>query len=296
MAKPKPQGSPGGRPDKFQSDDPSPPSVDSGLEIEEIPPVPLYRRFEVLILAAVVLLGGLMWLFFGNRSSSIGSTGTPTPTSTNSKPANLTEDQAFVYREYDDILGAQPTPAELSAASAEISSKGRTQLIDELLHRQEFVDQAVFVGSCYLGLLGREPDYGGWTFWLNNLRHAAGASQNGVILTLLTTPEYQSVHGNPDPKTQYQEVCRSLYGKPCTEAPAMAQNRGDLLRPLLTSPQAQGIAWQKLFGYYLFFTQLKRMPAPAEVAPYRTAGGNSAKEIDAIADILRSPEYRQRAF
>jgi hypothetical protein len=255
---------------------------------------PLYQRYEV-VLAVVVVLSGLIWVFSGSRSLSPASPPTAADHGT-VKSATLTRDDAFIDQEYQDILGRKATDAEMSAARAQWSSRGKPQLVAELFHRQEFADQAIFVGSCYLGILGREPDYDGWLFWINNLRHAPGASRNGLILTLVNTPEYHNARANPDIPTQYQQVYQALYGKAGAKAPSMGADRGDLLRGLLASKEAQDVTWKRLFGHYLFFTQLKRQPAPSEASAFRNLAGDPARELDAISEILKGSEYLKRTF
>jgi hypothetical protein len=288
-----PESSPASEPAHNPQERSSPMFNDSSEPVRAAPLLPLHKRYEVLILAAVVILGSLMWIFSRSKSTSLAPAA---PTST--KRPNLSEDEAFWYREYDDILGRKPTDAELLAVRAELSSntKSRAQIIQELFHRPEFVDQAVFIGSCYLGIFGREPDYEGWMFWLTNLRHSEGANKNAVVLALLSAQEYQKAYGNPDLTTQYRQIYQNLFGAASTKAPTTAANRTDVLRLMLASPEAQAVTWQKLFGHYLFFTQLKRQPSPLEAAPYGNVNDDVVKEVDAITQILKTTEYQKRPF
>ncbi|MDB5336116.1 MAG: Protein of unknown function (DUF1553)/Protein of unknown function [Planctomycetaceae bacterium] len=56
------------------------------------------------------------------------------------KPAPLADDATFLRRVYLDLIGTLPTPAEVRKFLADTSATKRSQVIDELLARPEYVD------------------------------------------------------------------------------------------------------------------------------------------------------------
>ncbi len=56
------------------------------------------------------------------------------------QPSELAGDAEFLRRVFIDLIGVQPTPAEVRAFLADASSRKREALVDELFARPEFVD------------------------------------------------------------------------------------------------------------------------------------------------------------
>jgi hypothetical protein len=56
------------------------------------------------------------------------------------EPANICSEEVFVRRVYLDIIGTLPTPQEVSSYYQNKSPKRRSELIDALLKREEFID------------------------------------------------------------------------------------------------------------------------------------------------------------
>jgi hypothetical protein len=59
----------------------------------------------------------------------------------NITPSELADDEMFLRRVYLDLIGIQPTPAELQAFTADKAADKRERTIDALFARPEFVDQ-----------------------------------------------------------------------------------------------------------------------------------------------------------
>ncbi len=56
------------------------------------------------------------------------------------EPSGLCSDEAFIRRASLDVIGTLPTPAEVRTFLAETNPNKRSQLIDDLLQRPEFID------------------------------------------------------------------------------------------------------------------------------------------------------------
>jgi len=59
----------------------------------------------------------------------------------NITPSELASDEAYLRRIYLDLIGIQPTPDELLAFAADKNAAKRTEIIERLFQRAEFVDQ-----------------------------------------------------------------------------------------------------------------------------------------------------------
>jgi peptidoglycan/xylan/chitin deacetylase (PgdA/CDA1 family) len=104
------------------------------------------------------------------------------------------DDAGFVRRLYLNVLGREPDPtgasywqgglsAGLSRGAVLLGFSESRELISATTHR----NQAIML---YAGLLGRDPDPGGLTYWESVLR--AGTSFTGAIGSFLDSPEYRN--------------------------------------------------------------------------------------------------------
>lgn len=92
-------------------------------------------------------------------------------------PSGNSTDAEFIRRAYLDAAGILPTPAEVEAFLADKSPDKRTQMIDRLLERPEFVDYWAYKWSDLLLVSSRrlsKPDM--WTYY-NWIRASVGANK-----------------------------------------------------------------------------------------------------------------------
>ena len=117
-----------------------------------------------------------------------------TPNSVGMAIANSTESKTdIVTNDYQSFLNRAPEPGGLAYWLGQLQS-GRTpdQVAAGILGSVEyFADNGStnqgFVSALYRNVLGRTPDSGGNTFWLNAL--ASGVSRTQVAFDFLTSPE-----------------------------------------------------------------------------------------------------------
>src|SRR5205807_7945070 len=90
-------------------------------------------------------------------------------------------------------------PANASLRQAEIvglsnGGKTRAQVLLDLIDVQEFKDREynrAFLLMQYFGYLRRDPDQGGYDFWLNVITTREPNNIRGMVCAFITSAEYQ---------------------------------------------------------------------------------------------------------
>jgi hypothetical protein len=107
--------------------------------------------------------------------------------------------EAFVNKLFDHA-GVERTMSERREAIDALSSgnKTRAQVLMELVESQSFKEReynAAFVLMQYFGYLRRDPDQGGFEFWLNVLNNKEPGNYRGMVCSFITSSEYQRRFG-----------------------------------------------------------------------------------------------------
>jgi hypothetical protein len=99
---------------------------------------------------------------------------------------------------YLDILSRTADPGGLNTWVNWISTGvyTRAQVASQFFQSQEFYGTGDYITLLYLGIMLRDPDYGGWTGWFNNLHN--GFTQTDILSAFLASPEFQSRYGTLD--------------------------------------------------------------------------------------------------
>jgi len=193
---------------------------------------------------------------------------------------NSTEhNQKIVTGYYADILGRLPDGAGLASHVAALSrGVGEERLVASILASPEKsggLGIPAYVNLLYSYILGRSPDQGGETFWVQTLQ--SGASRYAVAMAFLQCREatnlsvdglYQSILGRRPTESEKQGWINYLRHPDVTYADAaavfLASNEafGYLAgeaSPLLTVAAPNPRFWQKTIG----LGQFEAAPAPA---------------------------------
>jgi hypothetical protein len=75
-----------------------------------------------------------------------------------------------------------------------VSGKTRAQVIRDAIEMVEFRNSEYnpsFVLMQYFGYLRRDPDVGGYKFWLNVLDNSEPNNYRGMVCSFITSAEYQ---------------------------------------------------------------------------------------------------------
>ena len=111
----------------------------------------------------------------------------------------------YVKRLYIDFLGRTPDAAGAAFWLNRITSNTETarQVGQDFFNSPEFKVTGLTVANAYVGLLGRDPDYPGFVFWLTQIRN--GQSSASLFTTFVTSPEFVATYGNTT-DTQYIQL------------------------------------------------------------------------------------------
>ncbi|HEX8097564.1 MAG TPA: DUF4214 domain-containing protein, partial [Pyrinomonadaceae bacterium] len=91
------------------------------------------------------------------------------------------------------------------------NSKTRAQVLLDLIEVQAFKDREYnpsFVLMQYFGYLRRDPDQGGYDFWLNVLNNREPNNFRGMVCSFITSAEYQLRFGSSVTRTN--QDCASI--------------------------------------------------------------------------------------
>jgi YVTN family beta-propeller protein len=145
--------------------------------------------------------------FIADRSLIVGGSGLPQstidyantfvarPEFTQKYPAGAAD--AFVNNLYSTAgLGGAEFAAQRQAAidGLNAATKTRAQVLLDLIEIQQFKDREynpAFVLMQYFGYLRRDPDQGGYDFWLNILNGSQPRNFRGMVCSFITSTEYQ---------------------------------------------------------------------------------------------------------
>ena len=99
-----------------------------------------------------------------------------------------------------DTAGLMPFVSERQRLVAEMESGAtRSQIIREIIEIPEFKEReynAAFVLMQYFGYLRRDPDQGGYDFWLNTLNNRVPGNFRSMVCAFLTSAEMQDCFSN----------------------------------------------------------------------------------------------------
>ena len=119
-------------------------------------------------------------------------------------PQAMTPDQ-FVNKLYD-TAGLTPFTAERQQQIQAMTTGGKTrvQVLNDVIETAVFKQNEfnpAFVLMQYFGYLRRDPDAGGYQFWLNILNNRDPSNYRGMVCAFITSREYQERFGDAVTRT-----------------------------------------------------------------------------------------------
>jgi hypothetical protein len=119
-------------------------------------------------------------------------------------PANQTNEQ-FVNKLFDSA-GLNPFTAERQQQIDAMNNNGKTraQVLLDVIETPAFKTRefnGAFVLMQYFGYLRRDPEQGGYDFWLDVLNNRVPGNFRGMVCAFLTSAEYQRRFGSTVTRT-----------------------------------------------------------------------------------------------
>jgi hypothetical protein len=228
----------------------------------------------------------------GAFESQITSTPPPTPPtpSTPPTPPGLNANQRFVFHLYMDLLGRQPSTAEVNffGTSLDQGLLTREQLAQSFLSSPEFFTHQV--DQLYVRLLGRHADPAALASGAGFL--AAGGHIDQLEAVLLGSDEYFHLHGGTNAGFLAGLEADVLGGagdlSPFQAELAAGTPRLVVAQRVLALPQAAAAAAQLLYQQ-----TLKRSASPSELF-FPTVLLLQGNDTAVLLALLSSDEYAQR--
>jgi hypothetical protein len=123
-------------------------------------------------------------------------------------PDFMTPDD-FVNKLFGKAGLATDASAQALAADLRAGTKTRAQVLRAIIDRQDFRGREYnpsFVLMQYFGYLRRDPEQGGYDFWLNVLDNKVPGNYRGMVCAFITSAEYQDRFNST--RTHNDSECR----------------------------------------------------------------------------------------
>jgi hypothetical protein len=212
-----------------------------------------------------------------------------------------TDNAGFVQQTFQDVLERSPLSAESTLYVGQLNSGvTRSQVAATIMTSPESVNNGLWLVKLYEGLLGRQADYGGWTYWYTYLH--AGVPQDSLVGGFITSSEFTNRWGTPDNSGFVTEAYQFVLGRsPDTDGYNywVAQlnsglSRADLLTSFVDSAEYTGDSLALIEGNLLYLALLHRLPDTAGLT-YWSSVLEQGTPLSVIVDgFLSSPEYAAR--
>jgi hypothetical protein len=205
---------------------------------------------------------------------------------------------------YADLLDRQPDPGGFAYWLGELQSGHitRAQFAYLMFASPEFHDNGFFVVSLYEAVFRREPDFGGWLYYLGNLQ-SGNMTPIQMADIFVQSPEFQSTYGTlSDSDFVHLVYVNVMQREPdpggfaywLGRLTAGTITRAGLMFNFTVSGEFQNRVRNRALATLLYLGFLRRSPDPSG-ADYWTgqldAGMPSA---DVINGFITSPEYLAR--
>jgi hypothetical protein len=214
--------------------------------------------------------------------------------------AFLTEPQRFVSLLYSNYFGRYPVQGEIDFQVAVLNGgTARGVLASNFFNTPEFLQGGRFVVGLYLGLLGRDPEFGGWLFQRNALA-TNQVSQEQLVANFLGSAEFTGKYG---PLTN-EAFVNLMYVQVLGRNPSLGEvqahsallNSGTLTRTqtatnFLNSAEFRIRLDTRMTAFLLYATLLQRAPSDAELITRQVQLGSGTSITTLAEQFISSPEF-----
>ena len=238
------------------------------------------------------------------RTIVLTAANTQTSITQNGVTASCPSDPTFfVTQLYRDLLNRDPDAAGLAYWVDLLQKRGITtsQLANLFFQSPEFHDNGLAIIKYYIAVLGRDPDYGGWTYWFG--KSQGTVPLNTILAAFIASPEFSNTYGNLTNAAFVTLVYRNVLGR----APDTGGynywvnqlNTGALDRPgvmalFVNSPEFDTDIKPRAYANLLYMGFLRRTGDAAGLQNWAGTLSDLNKLPDVIGDFINSPEYLNR--
>lgn len=209
----------------------------------------------------------------------------------------------FARQLYRDLLGREPDAGGLAFWQAVVGqgSVSHAQAVSTFLSGEEMKTTGLFVVKLYEAVLGRDPDYGGWAFWLSALR--SGTSPQSLLGSFLNSPEFQLRFGSTGNADFVTLVYKNVLGRaPDSSGYAywlQLLTSGALSQAAMMNSFIQGDEFDRnirprAYGNLCYLALLRRSADTSGLATVSAALTAGASLTDTVNGYITSAEYLNR--
>lgn len=215
-------------------------------------------------------------------------------------PNVLTANERFVQFVYSSFLGRIPSSTELASQVAALQAgTTRTDFINNFYNSLEFNQGGLFIAGLYIGLLGRDAEFGGWLFQRNALAKGQ-VTQLSLVQNFINSQEFTLKYG---PLTNeafvtllYTNILRRVPTGPEVTFQAQAVNalgRTTVANGFLNSTEFRQNFGGRIAAFLLYATLLQRDASPTELT-FRESQLNlgTATIRDLVSQFISSTEFQ----
>jgi hypothetical protein len=206
----------------------------------------------------------------------------------------------FIGQMYFNFFGRIPSNEEVNFMEAALTSGlPPTDLVMNFFNSEEFNIGGRFIAGLYVGLLGRDAEYGGWLFTRNALASAI-VTHNDLVFNFLNSAEFQLKYGQLSDEEFVRLMYRNILLREATQAEvdfmltALASGipRIQLATNFLNSEEFRLGVGPRLTAFILYACLLLRDPTSTEMEQRvaQIAGGTPVRTL--VQEILQSSEFQ----
>jgi hypothetical protein len=211
-------------------------------------------------------------------------------------------DQEYISQTYLDVFNRGVDGPAFASWLDGLSTGAvtRAEIISSLLQDFEYANYGGFTVRCYLAIMKRAPDFGGWLYWYGRMR--AGASQTIVIESFMWSPEFQSIYGSLNDEEFVEMVYQNVLGRAPDQA-GLTYWLGQLtsgsvpwsvmLAGFISSPEYIAATATEVAAISLSLTLLRRSATDTEYATWRPLV-HAGLLTSTAGEIITGPEYLLR--
>jgi hypothetical protein len=241
------------------------------------------------------------------RVSAVNAIGTGPPSATSNPivlpPAGLPTWPAAASRQFQDLLGRPPTAAETATWVPQLQSGAKTlgELPAALRTSTDHVNNVDPVTRLYSAYLGRVPDRGGLTYWINKKR--GGTQLTAISSNFATSNEFKTKYGTLTNRAFVELVYENVLGRSgdpsgitfwTRKLDTRTANRGQVMVGFSESSEYKRKQAERVTAIVLITFLLGRAPTSAEVTSVAAALKTDTTVAELADQIFDSDAYANR--
>jgi hypothetical protein len=174
----------------------------------------------------------------------------------------------------------------------------RAQVGLSFFNSTEFQGDGALVVTAYIGAFNRDPDYAGFTYWMNQIKQGL-ANQSTMLATFITSPEFLAIYGSTT-NTQFVTL---VYQNVLGRAPDTTGlnywlgqlnggvSRASMLQAFLNGAEFQTLDNNRLLAIMGYLGFLRRTPDSPGRVFWTNQLNLGVSPLQLVTSFITSPEF-----